>query len=440
MAPYDSDDSLDDDQNYTETDVLLGYASKQSNGESISRLGGRPQWLASQPPSYALAKCKACSSPLVQLLQLNGELPDRFPGHERRLHVFACRNKACRRKEGSVRVIRATRISTEAANKIKERREQEERDRAERERREAERKEKEKGLGEALFAVPKGGAFGGSGAQVNPFSMAGASTSAVNPFAKPVAASTNPFSVGSAAAPAADEKEKENEDNATQELPRTFAETLSLNNTQAKSASPPSPPEPWPADAELPSPYPVSYLDEAEYETLDPLDAMPAQKISTSSMEFEEEATGSSSGGGKEDKNVFESSIDSTFQKFADRLAQNPDQAIRYEFGGAPLLYSKTDVVGKKLHDVPASGVGKVLPRCGKCGSERVFEVQMTPQAIVELESGDDEVGVLEGMDWGTLIVAVCARDCTPRDATEGESGYVEEWVGVQWEELTAKR
>lgn len=42
MAPYDSDDSLDDDQDYTETDVLLGYASKDSNGETISKLGGRP--------------------------------------------------------------------------------------------------------------------------------------------------------------------------------------------------------------------------------------------------------------------------------------------------------------------------------------------------------------------------------------------------------------
>lgn len=42
MAPYDSDDSLDDEQDYTETDVLLGYASKEANGETVSRLGGRP--------------------------------------------------------------------------------------------------------------------------------------------------------------------------------------------------------------------------------------------------------------------------------------------------------------------------------------------------------------------------------------------------------------
>lgn len=42
MAPYDSDSSEDEDQGYTETNVLLGYASKESNGETVSRLGGEP--------------------------------------------------------------------------------------------------------------------------------------------------------------------------------------------------------------------------------------------------------------------------------------------------------------------------------------------------------------------------------------------------------------
>jgi len=43
MAPYDSDsDDGYDPQDYTETDVLLGYVSKDPKGETISRLGGRP--------------------------------------------------------------------------------------------------------------------------------------------------------------------------------------------------------------------------------------------------------------------------------------------------------------------------------------------------------------------------------------------------------------
>lgn len=42
MAPYDSDSSAGEEDDFTETNVLLGYASKDSGDESISRLGGRP--------------------------------------------------------------------------------------------------------------------------------------------------------------------------------------------------------------------------------------------------------------------------------------------------------------------------------------------------------------------------------------------------------------
>lgn len=42
MAPYDSDSSGAEDDDFTETNVLLGYASTDANGEEISRLGGYP--------------------------------------------------------------------------------------------------------------------------------------------------------------------------------------------------------------------------------------------------------------------------------------------------------------------------------------------------------------------------------------------------------------
>ena len=41
MVPYDSDSS-EDAEDYTETDVLLGYASKEVSGDAISHLGGAP--------------------------------------------------------------------------------------------------------------------------------------------------------------------------------------------------------------------------------------------------------------------------------------------------------------------------------------------------------------------------------------------------------------
>lgn len=43
MAPYDSDSSGgEEEEEYTETNVLLGYASKDADDDTISRLGGRP--------------------------------------------------------------------------------------------------------------------------------------------------------------------------------------------------------------------------------------------------------------------------------------------------------------------------------------------------------------------------------------------------------------
>lgn len=346
-------------------------------------------------------------------------------------------------------------MSAEVAAKAEARREKEQREKEERERAEAERKEKEKGLGEALFGVQGKGllAGGAAGAPVNPFSTGGGAGGAAafggaNPFAKPgSAAAVNPFASGSGSSQektttgsAEPEPESKSESESiptkysTKDLPKTFAETLSLNNPQAADAhGPPPPPEPWPPESEQPKPYPVSYLADADYETLDPTPAVPAANIQIE--DGTTTAASGGSGGGKEDKDVFESTIDSTFQKFADRLAQNPDQCIRYEFAGQPLLYSKTDAVGKRLlqHD----GARGQAPPCGNCAGERCFEVQLVPGAIAELES--EEEG-LEGMDWGTVIVAVCASDCVPRGVGEGEAGYLEEWVGVQWEELTQRR
>lgn len=49
MVNYDSDSSGGGDNDFTETNVLLGYASTDANGEEISRLGGRPVRL---PPFF----------------------------------------------------------------------------------------------------------------------------------------------------------------------------------------------------------------------------------------------------------------------------------------------------------------------------------------------------------------------------------------------------
>ena len=41
MPPYDSDSS-DEGEDFTETNTLLGYASKTASGDAVSHLGGSP--------------------------------------------------------------------------------------------------------------------------------------------------------------------------------------------------------------------------------------------------------------------------------------------------------------------------------------------------------------------------------------------------------------
>jgi pre-rRNA-processing protein TSR4 len=255
-------------------------------------------------------------------------------------------------------------------------------------------------LGDALF----GASSFGRGGSANPFRGGGGGSSSTNPFAK----TSDPEMKG--------EDKLKPEEVSTAGLAKSFAETLALN---VPPAQPAPPPEPWPAEDKMPPPYPTLFLADADYETLDPTPTNVPANARVEAADAEEPSA--------IDREAFESSMDAAFQKFADRLAQNPEQVIRYEHGGTPLLYSKTDSIGKKL----ASGGG--IPGCANCGARRTFEVQLTPQAIVELE-GDDMS--LDGMEWGTIIIGVCERDCRPRATELGQSGYLEEWAGVQWEEL----
>lgn len=84
-----------------------------------------------------------------------------------------------------------------------------------------------------------------------------------------------------------------------------------------------------------------------------------------------------------------------------------------------------------------SAGVNNRIPRCPSCGRERVFELQLVPHTITVLEDGRDGIGLGKGdagMEWGTIILGVCAGNCGT--AKEGDLGWKEEWIGVQWEEM----
>ncbi|KAK4549057.1 hypothetical protein LTR36_007513 [Oleoguttula mirabilis] len=424
MADYESDSSGAED---VATTVLLGYASKEPTSDSFSQLGGHPAWLDDKiAPAGSLAKCKTCNGMMSLLLQLHGDLPERFPGHERRLYLWACKRKACRRKEGSVRGFRATRVDrAHAAAALSSTKQA------------STGASPSSGNGNAIPAMNLGETLFGAKpplpAQFNPFATPALSSAATNPFANASSLAAKP-----AQKPVPSEP-----------LAETFAQKARI--TSPPPTAPPDKPslgpqEPWPEQSAFPEPYPSYYVD-ADTEYLEP----DSQDIPASARLDRNATNGEGSSNAAEEKAAFESSMDKTFQRFADRLAQNPEQVLRYEFDGQPLLYSKTDAVGKLLlpaHEhantkvqlarrTEGGNTGSRIPKCTNCGAARVFELQLTPHLITELEA--DELNI-EGMDWGTILLGVCGADCQESGKAGDEVGYVEEWARVQWEEMADKR
>ncbi|KAL3482405.1 programmed cell death protein 2 [Aspergillus californicus] len=415
MDPYDSDSSgLEDEGDYAETGVVLGYASEEILDDPTTHIGGWPAWLdASTPPSGDFAKCKVCNSPMLLLLELDGELYEHFPDAERRLYVFSCPRKPCNRKPGSIRALRATRKfkNHQPAPRL-------------------EKKEPEKKKGEDVEQdqIPKpdlgASLFGGTtlvnsvSANANPFSSKPASTQAQasNPFAAPVAAP-----IVSPSPPTINEP-------TSATLAETFADKVRLSSPEPTPQQKPiGPITPWPSQSDFPPPYTTFYID-AEGESITPETSSIPENVQIDTSD-------DPSTGGGDIKDAFESDIDKAFLKFSTRLGHNPEQVLRYEFRGSPLLYSYIDAVGKRFHsDTQHSNVNR-FPRCECCGSERVFELQLVPHAISVLEDGREGVGLGKddaGMEWGTIILGVCNRNCGEE---VGVVGWREEWVGVQWEE-----
>lgn len=103
--------------------------------------------------------------------------------------------------------------------------------------------------------------------------------------------------------------------------------------------------------------------------------------------------------------------ISKHFTKFVDYLGADPECCILYNFKGNPLWYSQP---------LP-------VPAC-KCGSDRVYEFQVLPY-ILRLFGVEDSLSLEDGMDFGTVIVYVCAEDCDNEN-----NGWVEEAVILQGE------
>jgi pre-rRNA-processing protein TSR4 len=337
------DSDSDDAQSVTETPVLLGYAEDEPTEDTVSHLGGTPvskkelqlfnvlieylqTWLHPTSPADArLAKCSVCNNVMSLLLQLNGAISE--SPHERMFYVYACKSKTCRRKKGSVRIFRGVKVAPQKSAPVVVEETKEEK------KPEPELAEKAPKIGTGNFLFNS--TLDAKPAGANPFST---SSSRSNPFSSPPSGS-NPFSSSSipanpfSAAPKAvcsEPKPTTEQNTSTENLNKSFADTLKISSSSSSSSSPSTsiaaaeptfygPPEPWPNP--LPHQYPLSYLD-ADYEVLEP---------STSDLPKNIEQIESSAAGDDLAMSAaaFESSLDKTFQKFADRVGQNPEQVLR---------------------------------------------------------------------------------------------------------------
>lgn len=155
--------------------------------------------------------------------------------------------------------------------------------------------------------------------------------------------------------------------------------------------------------------------------------------------------------------------MDEAFEHFIKCVSHEPQQCIRYDLGGMPLMYTNRDGVYKELFRGGNHYDASKVPRCEQCGSKRVFECQVTPniinlcnnstQSTASAAQSDDErkkelQDTLENksagsgkadMEWGTILLYVCENDCCLDPATkdkskEGREQWIEELTYIQWE------
>lgn len=402
MPPYDSDSSSGDDDDGAhdvQTNVTLGYVTADLTGDDVSHIGGHPSFLdPNTPPPASFSRCKICDQQMSLLIQLQADLSQHFPGDARRLHVWCCRKKQCSRRGGSIRAYREIKKAPKRQKKPSKPLVA------------ASASSSKQDLGSQLF----GGSAPPQTTNLNPFSSSQLSSLAAKPPQPP----------------------------APEPPTTTFADKLKITSEPTASAA--AEKQPWPPENAFPPPFPHFYLD-AEAEYLDPEPSTSTNGESSNSRVVDLDEPGASAAA---EKDLYESPHDKTFDAFTRRLAQNQEQVLRYDFRGSPLLYNSTDAVatcfvtphaagGAKVK-VRASGPARGIPSCQSCGSARVFEMQLVPNLIFEVEKDDEDAMQLDGtgMEWGTIIVGTCANDC-------GEEGVVvwrEEWCGVQWEEQGGKK
>lgn len=379
-------------------------------------IGGEPCWLAPDSmPNEEMLNCGSCKSTEFMKLLAQAYAPldmdmvepvcqkkkiklstSSFinPDYTRVLYVFICTR--CKRKNGSVKCIRGVK-KNDSVDYVTEKMEQ--------------LQSKEFQLNPFDLSSSKNDSK--SGPESNPFALSSAfsgDAAVANPFG---ATAANPF------AQTDSKTENEKDKDVKEEAPALSQKALRKLHDQKKDKE---------FDSSKAFPGYFVFVEEESFKnkTPDHLKLPKNLKIDKTALDLSEDAFDSlEENQAKLDPRTEKLSKfldDDVFQKFQEVVGYNPGQVIRYDFGGKPLYYAKTpkefeDIVAKPSYN-PAS--------------KRVFEMQLMPKMILDLE---EEVSLTEGMDWGTIMVYTDIENYIPK-FDENMVGYVEEVVKVQWEAI----
>ncbi|CAG8586430.1 4546_t:CDS:2 [Ambispora leptoticha] len=430
----------------------------------VTKIGGIPNWLASSSstsspelsrssmPSFDVAICGNCGKEMFLLFQ--GYVPLDRSSYDRVIYVWGCNQKRCMRKSGSFRAIRAHQLNKEYAQQL--------------------RQDKEKyanaivppafNLKELISSIDN---------HDNHSNIASLSvpsiedTTTTNDYEYPRLESTVHRKI-SEISPSKNEILPNNHKKSDSLAPsknwsQIVSEGVTTNYNKDEKASPHDINDlsdriqklglvvdsssdflsykEWPRSIPY---FPAQYLYITE-EILGNTQSSSLLKKYEHYLNYEDynnyEADGDRNlgewAGEKYEKSVLPKGVDKAFRKFSERVAEWPDQCVRYEFGGQPLLYNQNYLTR--------------IPPCKNCGKDRVFEFQLMPNILYALSTshyakvqGDDHNNIYQfdlGMEWGTVMIFTCMNDCNnhANDVNENnntKTSYYEEYVFVQYEDL----
>lgn len=430
MSSHDeySDDEADSiDGTQAESQVLLGlndgpFEDEHPNIEDTF-IGGYPIWMnSSLAPDKDLTECRVCKQKMALLLQAFAPLDGKL--YDRAIYVFACQNPTCLKKKGSIRAIRGVCKDPKKMAQLQQQQDEALAEAAKKQLQLEESAKRQLEMTKDLFSkADKSNPFSGNPFDSNPFSSGG-----------------NPFSKG-------DEKIGKSGKSGKSESLEISENTKSVQDPDRSKDKNPETVSDEP-DRSFPA-YPgyFVYVEQEKFkpQALEPelekyrhlidkeddtqAGALSKQRTQSVAMPAEMEAS-------SKIQSMLE---DKYFQAFSETVGYNPGQVLRYELGGKPLLYNGQDDVAKKvIASTKGISTGIASPAYNP-SSERHYELQIMPKAILDLEKqlaakSTTQEYIINGMEWGTIIIATDKEDYMPQLDDHGV-GYIEEWCGVQWEE-----